>query len=80
MKAIQSSAELAIRNLFKRLAREFHQTELKEVDYMDDGTPICLKITLNEADGSAVFDFTGTGPQVYGKPIFHHYSHGLNSG
>ncbi|KAI2882722.1 hypothetical protein CBS63078_6372 [Aspergillus niger] len=67
MKAIQSSAELAIRNLFKRLARQFHQTELKEVDYMDDGTPICLKITLDEAEGSAVFDFTGTGPQVYGN-------------
>lgn len=42
---------------------------------MDDGTPICLKITLDEAEGSAVFDFTGTGPQVYGKPSFHHSPH-----
>ncbi|PWY93106.1 5-oxoprolinase [Aspergillus sclerotioniger CBS 115572] len=67
MKAIQSSAELAIRNLFKRLARDFHHTELIGTDYMDDGTPIHLKVTLNENDGSAVFDFTGTGPQVYGN-------------
>ena len=69
MKAIQSSAELAIRSLFKRLARDFHNTELTGTDYMDDGTPIRLKVTLNENDGSAVFDFTGTGPQVYGKPL-----------
>ncbi|PYH93099.1 5-oxoprolinase [Aspergillus ellipticus CBS 707.79] len=67
MKAIQSSAELAIRNLFKRLARDFQHTELKSIDYMDDGTPISLKVTLNETDGSAIFDFTGTGPQVYGN-------------
>ncbi|RAK98170.1 5-oxoprolinase [Aspergillus ibericus CBS 121593] len=67
MKAIQSSAETAIRSLFKRLAREFDGKELTGTDYMDDGTPICLKVTLNESDGSAVFYFTGTGPQVYGN-------------
>jgi 5-oxoprolinase (ATP-hydrolysing) len=33
---------------------------------MNDGTPIQLKITINE-DGSAVFDFSGTGPEVYGN-------------
>ena len=34
---------------------------------MDDGTPIRLKVTVNPKDGSAVFDFTGTGPMVYGN-------------
>jgi 5-oxoprolinase (ATP-hydrolysing) len=33
---------------------------------MDDGTPITLKITI-AGDGSAEFDFTGTGPQVLGN-------------
>jgi 5-oxoprolinase (ATP-hydrolysing) len=33
---------------------------------MDDGSPIKLKITIDESTGSADFDFTGTGPEVYG--------------
>ena len=28
-------------------------------DFMDDGTPICLTITIDRRDGSALFDFTG---------------------
>ncbi|OJJ33639.1 hypothetical protein ASPWEDRAFT_60279 [Aspergillus wentii DTO 134E9] len=67
MGAIQGAAELAIRNLFKRLSSHFGGTELKAVDHMDDGTPIELKVTLNAEDGSAVFDFTGTGAEVYGN-------------
>ena len=34
---------------------------------MDDGTPIVLKITIDGDTGSAIFDFTGTGPEVYGN-------------
>ena len=34
-------------------------------DYMDDGTPIELTVTIDRNSRSAVFDFTGTGPQVY---------------
>merc|ERR1712023_510555 len=34
---------------------------------MDDGTPISLKITINRRNGSAVFDFQGTGPELYGN-------------
>ncbi|KAI5460706.1 hydantoinase [Mariannaea sp. PMI_226] len=67
MKAIQDSAELAVRNLFKKLAVRFKGTEISAVDYMDDGTPIQLKVTINAEDGSAEFDFNGTGPQVFGN-------------
>lgn len=67
MRAIQDSAELAVRNLFKKLAVKFHGSELSAVDYMDDGTPIQLKVTINAEDGSALFDFTGTGPEAYGN-------------
>ena len=76
MRAIQDAAELAVRNLFKRLAQGTTRRTLKAVDYMDDGTPIALEVQINGRDGSARFDFTGTGPQVIGMlllllaPIF----------
>ena len=31
---------------------------------MDDGTPIKLSVNIDINDGSALFDFTGTGPEV----------------
>ncbi|KAF4761358.1 hypothetical protein N7455_002274 [Penicillium solitum] len=67
MRAIQDSAELAVRNLLKRLADDHNGEEISAVDYMDDGTPIMLKVTIDSSDGSAIFDFTGTGPEVYGN-------------
>lgn len=67
MKAIQDSAELAVRNLFKSLAVKFQGTELSATDFMDDGTPISLKVTINAEDGSAEFNFEGTGPEVFGN-------------
>lgn len=66
MYAIQATAETAVRNLLKNLHERFGGQPLEAVDYMDDGSPIKLKITINGADGSAVFDFSGTGPEVYG--------------
>jgi len=36
-------------------------------DFMDDGTPIRLSVTIDRRDGSAIFDFTGTGPELYGN-------------
>ena len=35
------------------------------IDHMDDGTPIALSVTVDQKEGSAVFDFEGTGPEVY---------------
>jgi 5-oxoprolinase (ATP-hydrolysing) len=67
MREIQSAAELAVRNLLKQISREISATKLNAVDYMDDGTPIKLQITIDAQDGGATFDFTGTGGQVYGK-------------
>jgi 5-oxoprolinase (ATP-hydrolysing) len=66
MYAIQRASDIAVRELLKQKFEEFGQKSLKAVDYMDDGTPIALEITIN-SDGSAVFDFEGTGPQVYGN-------------
>uniref|UniRef100_A0A8C6VCI7 5-oxoprolinase, ATP-hydrolysing n=1 Tax=Naja naja TaxID=35670 RepID=A0A8C6VCI7_NAJNA len=63
---IQANAEVAVQTMLRKFAtRRGHvdrplQVEAK--DFMDDGTPICLRVT-----GTAVFDFTGTGQEVYGN-------------
>lgn len=67
MHQIQNNAELSVRNLLKGINDRFSGPKLSAVDYMDDGTPIQLKITIDADKGEAVFDFTGTGPEVYGK-------------
>ncbi|WFD34221.1 5-oxoprolinase (ATP-hydrolyzing) [Malassezia cuniculi] len=63
MHHIRDNAELAVRNLLRRVGER--SKELRAVDYMDDGTPIALKVTIDTESGSAVFDFEGTGPEVY---------------
>lgn len=70
MKAIQDNAELAVRRLLKETYVKSGGKPLEAIDYMDDGSPIKLKITVNGEDGTADFDFTGTGPEVYGKPSY----------
>lgn len=67
MRNIQDNAELSVRNLLKDVSRRFGSQDLSATDYMDDGSPIKLKITIDADKGEAVFDFTGTGPQVYGN-------------
>jgi 5-oxoprolinase (ATP-hydrolysing) len=63
MKFIQDNAEIAVREMLKDFAKK-NGTTAKAVDYMDDGSPIMLTINIEPDTGSAVFDFTGTGPQV----------------
>ncbi|KAJ0120466.1 hypothetical protein J7T55_015194 [Diaporthe amygdali] len=65
MDAIQKNAEEAVRTLLKGFSERFRGHPLKAVDYMDDGTPLALKVTINGEDGSAKFDFTGTGPEAF---------------
>jgi 5-oxoprolinase (ATP-hydrolysing) len=35
---------------------------IKEVEYMDDGTVIALKLTIDRIARTVEFDFSGTGP------------------
>lgn len=71
MSYIQKNAEDVVRGMLKVFGSETKlrtgKSVLHSVDYMDDGSPINLTVTINENEGSAVFDFTGTGPQVYGN-------------
>uniref|UniRef100_A0A8C2C5T3 5-oxoprolinase, ATP-hydrolysing n=1 Tax=Cyprinus carpio TaxID=7962 RepID=A0A8C2C5T3_CYPCA len=68
---IQSNAELAVRDMLKDFARRRRQEtgslEVEAEDQMDDGTPIRLKVQIDEQQGSAVFDFTGSGTEVWGN-------------
>lgn len=65
MRSIQSNAEISVRNLLKDVSKRFSGQDLSAVDYMDDGSPIKLKITIDADKGEAIFDFAGTGPEVY---------------
>ena len=64
MNYIQQNAELSVRQLLKTVAAERGNIFSAE-DYMDDGTKIKLQIEINPQEGSAVFDFSGTGIEVY---------------
>jgi 5-oxoprolinase (ATP-hydrolysing) len=67
MKNIQDNAEVSVKTLLKAVSKRFEGRDLSAVDYMDDGSPIKLKVTIDAEKGEAVFDFTGTGPEVYGN-------------
>ncbi|KAK4687418.1 5-oxoprolinase (ATP-hydrolyzing), partial [Tremellales sp. Uapishka_1] len=67
MHAIMNTAEKAVRDLLRHVNKKFGGKPLEAVDWLDDGTALVLKIDIDEQDGSAVFDFTGTSGQVYGN-------------
>ena len=64
----QENAEQAVREMLQAFSKEQGLPEkgtVTALDHMDDGTPIALSVTVDRRDGSAVFDFEGTGPEVY---------------
>ena len=65
MHAIMFTAERAVRDLLKHIHKKFGGESLQAVDWLDDGTRLSLKLDINPDDGSVVFDFTGTSPQMY---------------
>jgi 5-oxoprolinase (ATP-hydrolysing) len=70
MEYMQDAAEAAIRERLCKLSFDKNMAQvdtIRAVDYMDDGTPITLALTIDRQAGSAVFDFTGTGPEVQGN-------------
>ncbi|KAK0453995.1 5-oxoprolinase [Desarmillaria tabescens] len=67
MYAIQSTAEEAVRQLLRKFSKRHSGKALVAFDRMDDGSPIALRIDIDRESGSATFDFTGTGPEVYGN-------------
>uniref|UniRef100_A0A8W7PML1 5-oxoprolinase n=1 Tax=Anopheles coluzzii TaxID=1518534 RepID=A0A8W7PML1_ANOCL len=68
---MQQNAELAVRDMLRTIAQEARERTgsavLEAEQQMDDGTPIRLVVRIDERHGSAVCDFTGTGPEVSGN-------------
>ncbi|KAL6044826.1 OPLA oxoprolinase [Balamuthia mandrillaris] len=70
MDHVQRNAEEAVREMLRSLSLARGLPPVGTVtaeDCMDDGTPIKLSITIDRNEGSACFDFTGTGPELYGN-------------
>ncbi|KAF8347534.1 Hydantoinase B/oxoprolinase [Amanita rubescens] len=67
MHHIRANAEMSVRNLLRDVAKRVGTHTLSAVDYLDDGSPICLKVEINEEEGSAILDFAGTGSEVRGN-------------
>ncbi|XP_010259955.1 PREDICTED: 5-oxoprolinase [Nelumbo nucifera] len=77
MNHVQANAEEAVRvmlkSVFARIAGQSadvgqkDSVAIEEEDYMDDGSIIHLKLTIDSNKGEATFDFGGTSPEVYGN-------------
>ncbi|WP_020587056.1 hydantoinase B/oxoprolinase family protein [Desulfobacter curvatus] len=70
MKHVQDAAEEAVRQRLIALSESKNMAErdtIRAKDYLDDGSSIALALTIDRKDGSAIFDFQGTGPQIWGN-------------
>ncbi|NWX13181.1 OPLA oxoprolinase, partial [Aegotheles bennettii] len=66
MAHIQANAEVAVREMLKGFAARWG-TAVEAEDSMDDGSAIRLRVQVDPQEGSAIFDFSGSGPEVYGN-------------
>ena len=66
MRAIQATSEASVRQFLKDTASRVGNV-LQDVDYFDDGSKICLRVTIDPVDGNAEFDFSGTSTEVHGE-------------
>ena len=67
---IQSCAEAAVREMLRSFSLKEGMEEndfVTSEDYLDDGTLIKLTVHIDRVEGSALFDFTGTGLEMYGN-------------
>ncbi|MDH3330656.1 MAG: hydantoinase B/oxoprolinase family protein, partial [Desulfobulbaceae bacterium] len=71
MNHIQNNAETAVRMMLKKLAGDMHSSGDRQSfaaeDMLDNGSRIRLKLTIEKESGSATFDFTGTGSEMWGN-------------
>lgn len=73
MNYVQMNAEGAVREMLKSVGRRISSESnenfvtIEEEDYMDDGSVIHLKLSIDSNKGEAIFDFGGTSAEVYGN-------------
>lgn len=64
MKAVENNAEVAVRRFLKLVAATTDKPLCAE-EILDDGSKICVAITIDKTDGSAVYDFSGTSEEAF---------------
>nr|XP_012216316.1 PREDICTED: 5-oxoprolinase [Linepithema humile]XP_012216317.1 PREDICTED: 5-oxoprolinase [Linepithema humile] len=70
---IQRNAEIAVRDMLKSIGTKVKTLrthlghQIHTTDYLDDGSPVDLIVNLDIEKGEAVFDFSGTGYEVWGN-------------
>ncbi|KAJ8602878.1 hypothetical protein CTAYLR_009942 [Chrysophaeum taylorii] len=70
MRHVRANAAACVRAALSEVAGGAKRCELRAEDRMDDGNPIALELAIDCPSPdtvSAVFDFSGTGPQVLGN-------------
>ncbi|CUM64554.1 uncharacterized protein PRCAT00002161001 [Priceomyces carsonii] len=66
MKNVNKAAEKAVRSFLSKFATENkNRLPLTAEEILDDGSTIRVKISIDERDGSVIYDFTGTSEEVY---------------
>ena len=70
MRHLQENAEQSVAQVLQDIAQTKNPgavATLTAEEMLDDGSPIHLRLTIDRREGSAVFDFSGTGRQVQGN-------------
>jgi len=70
MHHVQDTAEEAVRTSLCDVSKNRGlavKDSVTAIEYLDDGSPIALTLTIDRTDGSAVFDFSGTGKELWGN-------------
>ncbi|KAL6260479.1 hypothetical protein P5V15_008004 [Pogonomyrmex californicus] len=72
MDYIQRNAEVAVREMLKSISTRIKmqrgtKIDIDAIDYLDNGSPIKLHVDLDINKGEAIFDFSGTGCEVWGN-------------
>lgn len=70
MHHIQEAAARSVRDMLVELAKKHVSGDTGQLsfsDSMDDGTKITVKLSIDVKNGSALFDFAGSGKQVNGN-------------
>ncbi|MCH8314145.1 MAG: hydantoinase B/oxoprolinase family protein, partial [Nitrospinae bacterium] len=70
MRHLQENAEESVAQVLRDIARSKNLASvatLEAEEMLDDGSPIRLRLTIDRREGSAVFDFSGTGREVAGN-------------
>jgi len=65
-RAAENAVRASLRRLGKKKSRD-GKTRLPAADFLDDGSPIRLTVTIDPDSGRALFDFSGTGHELWGN-------------